>query len=170
MNTFAVKINNPTGVNQQYDLFGYNFNANQNPEIQYSVSSGSFQQLQRSSQSSGLIITSIKLITNNANQFSEALNISTRQITGYTNTYSIFPENYFEPSQSNSRVVKIKPVEIPITGDIGISGNLLPNTQLNILFTYKTIAANAAKYSNALSNYKHMRYKVKYKKLIPIAA
>lgn len=167
MNPFQIQIANPTDASQEYNLFGYNFNQNPNPNLQFQVSSGSFAELQRASQNTGLVITSLKFISNNQEQFQQPVDVVTKTITGYTNTYSIIPFNYLAPSNANNRVVEVKPVEIPITATVGFQGIILPSTNLTIVFNYKPITTKKQSYHSALNSNTNKRYKLtKYRNLV----
>lgn len=167
--TIQIKITNQTDTAQSYNLFGYNFNyTNQNPALHISATGATFASLQRASSNTNWLINVIKLRASSTQQAEQPINIYTEQITGYKTSYTIFPDDYTGPQYRANTLISIKPVKIPITANTGISGIIMPNQSLTIIFNLQQIQTGI-KYRNAIANNKNMFFRIKNGKNILLA-
>lgn len=129
--TLHVKNTNPS--TDTFSVFGQNFKGGQPPGVSVTVPESSLGQATRESVFRTFRIKKMKVTTTDVNNFSTAFYIVTKDMTGKEAKYPMQLTNWISPQNPNTRVIESEALNIPIWGDVGITGEIVGNSTMDVL-------------------------------------
>jgi len=126
--TITVKIVSATNADSTYTVFGYNelgADPTQGAGVTVTVTPTSHAQVARAVASQPFTLVSIKVKVTNSLQFDNTITYTKKDsFGGKTETQIITPNNYLEPENNQTTIVRISDIEADITGDVKFTGTI----------------------------------------------
>ncbi len=133
--TMSLNVVNSSPNPKEFSVFGENWKGNQPFGVKATVPQSSLGQATRESLFRGFQIKSMLVRASNPDQFEEPVSINIKSMTGQVIQYPLQLTNYQNPMNGNANLISLPDINIPVYGDVNLSGTVLGNT--SITFTMK---------------------------------